>query len=170
MPFRRRFQKLATINSTKHYVHHSPTSVAASAILVLDEINAVALSAVTNANDVRAGSVLKAISIEIWMLANSATTHASFTISVEKTKGGQPDMTFAQSIALMAYPNKANILYTTQGFIGEENNNAVPLLKQWIAIPKGKQRFALGDQLRVNISSITTGVQFCGLTIYKEYY
>ncbi len=168
--FHRRIrQKLATINSEKHYNHQSPTSVAASAILTVDIVNAVAQPAVSTSFDVRAGAVVKAVSIELWVLANAAG-HASFTFSVEKAKGGQPDMTFAQSIGLNVYPNKGNILYTTQGFVGGEGNNAMPLLKQWIAIPKGKQRFALGDQLRLNISSISVGIQFCGLYIFKEYF
>ncbi len=161
---------LATINTTKHYVHHSPTAVASSAVLVLADIDAVALPSVNLPQEVRAGAVVKAISVEIWVLANGAP-HGSFTITVEKAKGGQPDITFAQnSSGLHTYPNKANILYTTQGFIGGEANNAVPLLKQWVAIPKGKQRFALGDQLRINLSSIVQGIQFCGMIVYKEYY
>ncbi len=161
---------VATINSTKHYIQHSPTSTTAGNVLTLDEANAVALSAVTNANDVRAGCVIKAIYVELWVSSTSGPEPASFNITVEKTKGGQPDMTFVNSQNLMAYPNKANILYCTQGEVGDQTNNFVPLLKQWILIPKGKQRFASGDQFRINIASITEGLVTCGMSTYKEYY
>ncbi len=161
---------LATINSTKHLFQHTPVNVAAAAILTNIEADSVQLPTVANANDVRAGSVIKAISLEYW-ISSLTTSSASFVITIEKAKGGQPLMTVAQAVNLNTYPNKANILYTTQGFVGGNiNNNSVPLLKQWIAIPKGKQRFALGDQLRTNIHSITQGLSLCGIAIYKEYY
>ncbi len=171
MPLFRRRKMQATINTTKHYVHHSPFSVAAGSLTRNLDIDAVALSSVDAFAEVRAGAVVKAIYIELWMFANSVTAQASFNITVEKTKGGQPIMTFTQANNLGSYPNKANILYTTQGLVGNEGQNQpLPILKQWIAIPKGKQRFANGDQLRVNIAAITTGVQLCGISIYKEYY
>ncbi len=149
---------------------HIVFNVNAATLFVVDEIDAVQIQDISVVNEVRAGAVIKAIYIESWITSQSASAAASFTIVVEKIKGGQPDMTFAQSQNLENYPNKANILYTTQGLIGANINNAVPILKQWIAIPKGKQRFALGDKLHVNYVSITNGISICGVTIYKEYY
>ncbi len=168
LKFRRRMQ--ATINSTKHYVHHTVFTVAVGTVTKNLDVNAVALSAVTNANDVRAGSVLKAIFVELWIVCNDANNNASFLIAVEKASGGQPDMTFAQSVNLMAYPNKKNVLYTTQGLIGQQSNNAIPIIRQWIPIPKGKQRFGADDEFRVNISALVATLEVCGITIYKEYY
>ncbi len=166
-----RHKMQATINSTKHYNHHAFFTVAGAAVQNNVEINAVALSAVTNANDVRSGSEIKAIYIEYWMSGDTADTQSTFNITVEKTSGGQPNMTFAQAINLMNYPNKKNILYTTQGLVGAQNvTNAIPIIRQWISIPKGKQRFGLGDDLRVNIASITGNIRLCGISIYKEYY
>ncbi len=165
-----RFRRmLAPINTTKHYLHHAFFTVAAAAITNNDEVNAVALSAVTNANDVQSGSIVKAIYIEYWMSGDSASAQSTFNITVEKVSGGQPDMTFANAVNLMAYPNKKNVLYTTQGLVGDSTNNAVPIIRQWIAIPKGKQRFGLGDQLRTNIASITGTIRLCGIVIFKEY-
>ncbi len=160
---------LATVNSTKHIINHSALAVATGAITNLIEINAVALSAVSASVDVRSGSVIKAIHIELWILGLGAAEPATYNLTVEKAKGGQPNMTFAQAVSLMAYPNKANILFTAQGFVGDDTNNAIPVLREWVPIPKGKQRFALGDELRINIAGIT-GVQVCGVSIYKEYY
>ncbi len=169
MPFRRRV-KLATINSAKHIIHHSIFSVTTGTIVVTDEAVSVDVPDVTAANEVRSGAVIKAIYIEAWILSNSGTVKGTFNITVEKSKGGQPDMTFGQSVALNAYPNKANIFYTTQGIIGDESTNPVPILRQWIAIPKGKQRMAFGDKIKVNYSATITGIQVCGISVYKEYF
>ncbi len=133
-------------------------------------INAVPLPGVTNANDVRAGSVIKAVYLEYWITSDSSTVFGTFNITVEKKGQGATAMSFGQSVNLMAYPNKKNILYTTQGIIGKDVNNAVPILKQWIAIPKGKQRFGNDDELVVNFSAITQTQNVCGIAIYKEYY
>ncbi len=64
---------LAPINTTKHYNHHAFFTVAASAVTNVDEINAVALSAVSAANAVRSGSIVKAIYVEYWMSGDSAS-------------------------------------------------------------------------------------------------
>ncbi len=167
---RHKFRKLATINSSKHIFNHSIATVATGAIQNIVEAVAVVVASVDAVNEVREGSVIKAIYIELWVLGVGSAEPASFIVTVEKAKGGQPDMTFVQSNNLGAYPNKGNVLYTTQGIVGDDTNNAVPFIRQWIAIPKGKQRMALGDELRVNTASITTGVQVCGVTIYKEYF
>ncbi len=169
MRFRSRQNKVV-INSTKHILPHSAFSVASAAVTTLTE--AVAVQAVTAdlSNEVRAGSVIKAVFVELWIYSNSSSTHGTFYISIEKASGGQPDVTFAQTATPFSYPNKKNILYQTQGFVGQSSNQPIPILKQWVAIPKGKQRFGLGDEFRVNIASTVTGVQGCGITVYKEYY
>jgi len=59
-------------------------------------------------------------------------------------------------------------LYTTQGLTSEQNANAVPIIRQWFKIPKGKQRFGLGDQMVLNISAAQEGVENCGMFIFKE--
>ncbi len=161
---------LAPINSTKHYTPHTFFTISAAALVEQVEIESVSLPAVAAANEVRAGSVIKAIYIEYWMSGDSATAQSTFNITVEKTSGGQPTMTFAQAVNLMGYPNKKNVLYTTQGLIGDNTNNAIPIIRQWIAIPKGKQRFGLGDELRVNFAAITGDIRLCGISIYKEYF
>ncbi len=162
---------LPPINTTKHILNHPVFSVASAAITEIVEINATPVQSVTNANDVRSGAVIKAIYIEAWIHSGNDTSAATFAITVEKRKGGQSPMTVAQSLNMMAYPNKSNILYTTQGIVGAGNTtNPVPILKQWIAIPKGKQRFAFDDELVVNYHSISVGISVCGVTIYKEYY
>ncbi len=145
-------------------------TVTAAAIKEIVIANAETLPVVANANDIRAGAVVKAVWCEMWISGDSDTAQSTFNITVEKTSGAPTPMTFAQSVALTAYPNKKNILYTTQGLIGANESNAVPILRQWIAIPKGKQRFGLGDQLIMNIASITGATRGCGIFIFKEYY
>ncbi len=162
---------LPPINSIKHMFGHTQFSVPSASVTNNQEIESVSLPAVANANEVRAGAVIKAVYIEYWIVSDSVNSTATFNITVEKRSGGQPSMTFTNANNLTAYPNKKNILYTTQGIVGNNGqNNAVPIVKQWVPIPKGKQRFGLGDTLFVNFAAITTGLQVCGISIYKEYF
>lgn len=153
------------INSKKHYVQSSVFTVglgAKTAVVAVDADNG------TTAQSVQEGSLIKAIWLEYWLTSDDSA-QGSFVISVEKVPGGSSIMTYAESIALQTYRNKKNILYTTQGLVGPFDEQPLPLLKQLILIPKGKQRFGLEDQLLINISGITNGVNVCGFATYKEY-
>ncbi len=100
----------------------------------------------------------------------SAGGESQFTLTVEKKRTTETDMTNAQSANLQSYPNKKNILYTTQGIVNSTHTGpAIPIIRQWIKIPKGKQRFGLGDQFMVNLNSGGGSLQTCGIFIYKEY-
>ncbi len=57
----------------------------------------------------------------------------------------------------------------TQGVFGDKFTNSVALVRQWFKIPKGKQRFGLGDQLFVTAQSTGQDFQLCGFATYKEY-
>ncbi len=162
---------LAPINSIKHYVQHTDAVVASGAIVNDRIIDAVVAPANTKVDDVIEGAVIKAVYIERWILGEGAAAVPSqFTLTVEKLQGGQGFMTFTESQNLASYDNKKNILYTTQGIVGEASVGAstVPILRTWILIPKGKQRFGLGDELVCNIGFVTSGRR-CGVETYKEY-
>ncbi len=168
-----RFRRnLSPIISIKHFIARTALNIASGILVSQNLVNAVAQNAVVNVEDVVEGSLVKAIWIESWYqntdVTNSTTT---FIMTVEKVPSGQLPMTFAQSLALQAYPNKKNILYTTQGIIGarRDGNGQLPIFRQWIKIPKGKQRIGLGDKIVLNHSSLGASAQICGMSIYKEY-
>jgi len=158
------------INSIKHIVQHTQTTVASAAVASLQDVKGRAFqSSVNSADDVIQGAVIKAIYIELWLLGNS-TSETSFVIMFEKSPGGQANPTFTEMSTLDSYSNKKNVLYTTQGLIGANTTNAVPIYRGWLKIPKGKQRFGLNDDFTINIAALgATGVDFCGVTIYKAY-
>ena len=130
---------------------------------------AVGVSLPDSANSVRVGATIKAVYVELWVLANSQQP-ASIILIVEKQPGNGQDINLVGITALHDYPNKKNIFYSTQGLVGDANTNPVPFLRQWIKIPKGKQRFGLTDRLQVTILSQTEDINICGLMIYKEYF
>ena len=85
--------------------------------------------------------------------------------------GTAPNATLSDITSMNSYANKKNILYTTQGVLGDTNSNPIPAMRGWFKIPKGKQRFGLGDKLNLNITSLTAdGMENCGIFIYKEYF
>ena len=135
---------------------------------ILDTTLVVAVDAPTTSVQVEQGSIVKAVFVELWILAGSQQP-GSFTFTIEKLSGGQPQMTFLQGAQLYDYPNKKNILYTTQGVVGDANTNPTPIFRDWIKIPKGKQRFGLGDKLSWNLQANVEDMTHCGLAIYKEY-
>lgn len=156
------------IHSNKHYVHTTAASVAMAAIVNLTLAESVNVTVANAANEVVEGSLIKAIYVEYWLNSDDAA-NSSFILTVEKLPAAATPMTYAQSIALGTYPNKKNILYTTMGLVGPNPGQAVPVIRQFIAIPKGKQRMGLGDKIIVNLSGITNGIVYCGFATYKEY-
>ncbi len=167
-----RRRMLSPINSVKHYVQRFITSVAVAAVLNDEIVNAVVASAVSDPTEVTEGAVIKAVFVEMWVIGlGAAGSNGSILMALEKLPAAATPMTNAQSLALMTYPNKKNILYSTQGLVAsDEVGLAMAFIRQWFAIPKGKQRFGLGDKLILNVSSISaTNFQICGFYTYKEY-
>ncbi len=161
---------LAPIVSKKHFVPQTNTIIASGAILNVPVIEAVIAPAVANSRSVIEGATIKAVFLEYWMRGNDSLGNASQQIfTVEKVPAGATSMTAGQSLALQSYPNKKNILFTSQGILGDLETVPVPILRQWIKIPKGKQRFGLGDELIINFASGGGAFRVCGMAIYKEY-
>ncbi len=164
---------VAPINTIKHYVSQTNTFVAANAIANLDIIEAVTVAAAGSAtNDVQEGSLVKTVFIELWIFnAGATTTTTQFDVTVEKVPAGATAMTFAQAANLMTYPNKKNILFTSQGVLPAniDGSGAVPILRNWLKIPRGKQRFGLGDKLTMNVSTIGQNLRMCSIETYKEW-
>ncbi len=158
----------AIINSNKHIVQEGIDEVMAGTIKNLQIVIAVAEPNTSNSDEVEQGSIIKAVYVEMWLLAGSQQP-GSVTVTLEKVIASSTAMTFGASALLYNYANKKNILFTSQGLTPDANGNPVPFIRQWMKIPKGKQRFGLNDKLVFNISANLENVTFCGLYIYKEY-
>lgn len=154
------------IMSIKHYRQDTVSTVALGAIVTKTPVSAVA--APSTSSEVKEGSIVKALYLEYWVTSDD-TAQGSFVVTVEKVPASATTQTYAQSIALHTYPNKKNILYTTMGLNNATPGVAMPILKQWVAIPRGKQRMGLGDKIVVNFSGISNGMNLCGFVTYKEY-
>ncbi len=163
---------VAPINTIKHYVHRANVTVASGAVRNEILAESVVAPATANAFSVKEGSIIKAIYIEVWILQNGATGTASqFDVAVEKLPGNTPVMTYAQTLNMGAYPNKKNIFFSSQGVLAAAIDGAqsMPIIRTWVLIPKGKQRFGLDDRLVVNVSTTGEAINYCGLSTYKEY-
>ncbi len=156
------------VHSQKHLRQHSLFTLTAGAATVLTIINAVNVVDKNSSSEVEEGSTVKAVYFEMWMSTND-TASGSVIATVEKLPAGADDPNTTTLALLNDYPNKKNILHTFQGLNNPKAGVVIPMLKQWIKIPKGKQRFGLGDKLILSIFSQTGTYQACGLEIYKEY-
>jgi len=110
-----------------------------------------------------------AVFIELWLQNSANDGHA--VVIVEKTQGDNAGPTFAEMAALFSYSNKKNILFTHEGLTSNDGvGNPVPILRQWIKIPKSKQRFGLGDGIALTLSNPSSNnLNRCGFAVYKEY-
>ncbi len=157
----------APIVARKHYIQVSLATVLAGQGLNTIIANAVAATTENTANEVREGSVIKAVFVEMWVRAGD-TAPGSTLVTLVKTTDNQV-MNFADAVALDAYTNKKNILYHTQGLTNDQDADAIPFVRQWFKIPKGKQRMGFGDVLSLHIAAQAIDNIVCGFMTYKEY-
>ncbi len=162
---------VAPINSVKHYVHQPILSIASGVLASIDVVRSVVAPATSTASQVKEGSNVKAVHLEMWINNQQSTgDDASFTLIVEKAPGNTVDMTVTQSLNLGSYPNKKNVLYVSQGVLAAAVDGAqsVPVIRDWALIPKGKQRMGLDDAIRLHVSAVGA-LKICGIFTYKEY-
>ncbi len=161
---------LAPINSVKHYIPAENSTIASGVRRSLVLVDAVVAPASSNTFDVKEGSIVKAIFIENWIKSNaSAGTDTKFQLALEKVPAGQTALNFTQMSNLQSYDNKKNILFFSQGVVGDLTTQAIPVVRTWFKIPKGKQRFGLGDRLVLSVASNAAEINNCGFSTYKEY-
>ncbi len=163
---------VATINSVKHYVTRTNTDTASAGIANTVWINAVLAPATGTTADVKEGSVIKAIYLEMWLQGSGATgLDTQFNFAIYKAPAGIAAFTAAEMLNLGGTANKKNIFFNSQGVIGAgiDGNQAIPVFRQWLLIPKGKQRFGLGDRLFSTMTPTGTSCQNCGFATFKEY-
>ncbi len=161
---------VAPIVSTKHYVQLENSILTTGTRRSAALVEGVAVQSVAASDNVIEGSMVKAVFIEIWVKSNaSATEDTKFQLLLEKVPAGQTAVTFTQMNNLMTYSNKKNILYFSQGVIGDGTTQGIPVVRNWFKIPRGKQRFGLGDTLALAISTTAASMQNCGFATFKEY-
>ncbi len=157
----------AIINSVKHYVHIPVAVVTSGARTSFQLVKATVAPATGAASEVREGSTVKAIYLELWV--SGVTADKTGNGLVMKVVGNSAVPSFAEMQNLGAYGQKKNILATHQGLM-PTGGNIVPLFREWIKIPRGKQRMGLGDFVFTIVSGTATNVNVCGFATYKEYF
>ncbi len=117
------------------------------------------------------GAVIKAVYCEVWIKGLGASdADTQFNLAIYKNPGGNHVMTYAETLTMMGYDNKKNILFSSQGVVGGiGGGQSVPVIREWLKIPKGKQRFGLGDTFIVTITTTGQSLDGCALFVYKEY-
>ncbi len=160
----------AIINSVKHIVQKSLTVIQEQTVSALTVATAVTVEP-SSPPHVVVGAVVKAVFLEYWLMGESSQP-CTATWILEKIQNSGASATQSQMQALDSYENKRNILKMGQGLIGDSNTNPIPIIREWIKIPKGKQRFAQGDDLKFTVSVIgdaDNGAEICGFALFKEY-
>jgi len=155
------------IHSTKHIVQIPISQVATGVRENILLIKAVESTVANDAFEIPEGAVVRAIYVEIWLQNQSNLGHS--IVILEKVTDGNLGATFTEMGDLFTYTNKKNILFTHEGLTSNDGiGNPVPVIRQWFKIPKGKQRFGLGDRLTLTISNPSSNnLDRCGMVIFK---
>ncbi len=156
----------ALIHTEKHIVQVTLTTATAATVANVNIVSVAQNADTSLAQNVEVGTEVSAVFAEIWVLGSSQQP-TTITGIVYKTPADADAVDNTEMATLHTYPNKKNIFYTTQGLVGDANSNPIPILRQWIKIPKGKSRMGLGDKLRFSIRGITEDTQFCGQFTFK---
>ena len=157
------------IHSTKHYVQTSLTPIAAGAQIAIEFIESVDTAAKSALDHVEEGASVKTIFVEYW-LTSQTSAEGSYIAAIVKVPAGAGNPTTVEMAALGNYNNKKNVLYTTQGLFPENGTFPLQIYKNWLKIPKSKQRMGLGDKVMLVIfmqGAVAGNV--CGFATYKEY-
>ncbi len=157
------------IQSKKHINQESLATVGTGA--VGNFVIATSIEGASTAPEfINEGAIVKACYVEFWAGTESATVVTSYTVALYKDPGGTNPALTADMAALHDWSNKKNILFTGQGLLPIEAGGIVPVMRQWYKIPKGKQRFGLGDRLILTIrNNSAIDIIFCGVAVFKEY-
>ncbi len=156
------------IHSTKHIVQFSVRTNEAASVENLIIVDAVAVGNKNTPSEVEEGASIKACYVELWVRSSSTTPSSGQHVLYKKSVGqGFPSTT--NMAALHDWNNKKNILFTQMGLFNDQDADAVRVLGGWYPIPKGKQRFGLGDQLVVTGFTASIDTVLCGFAVYKEY-
>ncbi len=154
------------IHSEKHIVQQTLATAMAAQVVNTNIVSVVQDGDTSLAQNVTVGTDVSAVFVEMWVLGSSQQP-TTITAMIYKTPSDAPVITNTEMATIHTYPNKKNIFYQTQGLVGDANSNPIPIIRQWIKIPKGKSRFGLGDKLRFSLRGITEDTQYCGQFIYK---
>lgn len=158
------------VHTTKHYVQNSLATITASTksdTIIAETTNVTAANAV---QEVREGCDIKAVYIEDW-LRSGEVSGGSVICCLYKNTGGSTVFSTTDLAAMGAAENKKNVFFFSQGLINDNNADAIPFVRRYFKIPKGKQRFGLGDRLIWTVfAQGAIDVHRCGFMTYKEYY
>ncbi len=154
------------VHSKKHYVQTSLETVTAG--VPNHNVLVSALENPTSVEEITEGSTVKAIFIEYW-IRSASLTPASGQAIIYKESSDTTTPTATEMAALGDWDNKKNIFYTTMGLFNDADADAINIYKGWLKIPRGKQRFGLGDTLRISVFSPSIDLHLCGFATFKEY-
>ncbi len=157
------------VHSVKHYVQFPIDQITTATREAIILVQSVESTVANSAIEVPEGSIIKAVFVELW-LENTGNLGESI-VTLTKDTNALFGPTFIEMAALFTYTNKKNVLFTHQGLTSNDGvSQPTNVMRGWIKIPKGKQRFGLGDTLTLSVANVSSqDLNRCGFAVYKEY-
>ncbi len=169
MVFRRgRSSKGLVIDSTKHEIKFSNLLETGATVRFVDIAEAKNTQDISADDDVKTGSLIKAIFFELnWNVEGNITTVIDWMLIKRRT--GQDDVDF--NPATPNQPSRSQtFLWGMEMPAGINNSSSIKRIGT-LLIPKGKQRMSEGDKWQLVYFFAAAGniADACGHFIYKEY-
>ncbi len=158
---------LHPINTLKHIVDRQGGLVATTQV---EEILVSAVdnpTFVTNPQEISNTSNVTHVFLNVQVAATGTAALANVYMFVAKNPAG--DLVFPDANAVGKSDLRKHVLHQEM-IMTEKNTTAIPrtLFKGVIKIPRGKQRFGLGDKLIVALLAPGVNFDYCVQCIYKE--
>ncbi len=169
MVFRRgRSSKGLVIDSTKHEIKFSNLLETGATVRFVDIAEAKNTQDISADDDVKTGSLIKAIFFELnWNVEGNITTVIDWMLIKRRT--GQDDVDF--NPATPNQPSRSQtFLWGMEMPAGINNSSSIKRIGT-LLVPKGKQRMSEGDKWQLVYFFAASGsiADACGHFIYKEY-
>ncbi len=170
MPGRfRRGANIRPVNSQKHVVDIQGGAVAGTQVnnLLIDSVNTPVLA--TNPQQVRIGSIVNWIYLNVQAYATTAGALANAYMVIMKSPGnaiGTPQANIVGTSDAMKQVIHQEMVMMEKSI----NGNPRTLFEGVLRIPRGYRRFGHDDALNIGVFSPGVNIDFCIQCIYKEYY
>ena len=161
----RRALAIRPVHTKKHYVTLSGSANANA----ISQLTIAAGDSTNNRSGVERGAHVKNIYLEFWVSSHDTSVSAAdfFAVMVAKYEAGDAGPTATNLVDPGGWHNRKNILFYSRG-LHSSVQTPVPVLRNWIKIPRGKSRLGEDDVLALHVTS-NKSYAYCGFTTYKEY-
>ncbi len=170
MPRRTNRSNIRPVNSIKHVVDVQG-GLLVDAVTNNDLIHATDNPVQTDAHDVKSGSVVNSIFLNLQSAVSSTAALANMYMTIYKNPGENIAIAQVPKGNAVGISDMRKLVIHQEMIMGEKNTTAIPrtVFKGVIKLPRHMRRFGFNDVLVLSLYSPGVTWDFCAQCIYKEF-